>query len=453
MKKIISETARKSLAMFTVLMLVFGTFGAIIPTASAAEGDVTVTINKYIEGAQATALSANSTDFPMSATWSADNIGAGTGSYALGAANAIPYEAMTIDMSSGADYATSEILDGAVVGASCEGAQPFALVGYTFGDTLAEAAAGTPSLVSPSFVDITTSKFVIVWNHDCSVVEAPATVQVTIHKYIDGEQASVSSGRGDAFPMSATWNDATGIGAGTGEYELNNSSSPVYQAATGEFNAGTDYSTNEVIGGAVVGADCTTEQPFALVGYTSGDSLAEAAAATPSLTVPSFTGLTSNKYVIVWNHDCSQSTGEIGGDVSGGSSLHGTLGVTSIESTDTSATANGTFADGWKYTFHITVPDNETNLAMKFADWFNASGPSSIAAGGNMRISSAEADNAGATVLITAANTYSLPALHMTGDLDLGMPGLQIAVLVEVAVPTNTVNGSYTTSYGVQTLP
>lgn len=131
----------------------------------------------------------------------------------------------------------------------------------------------------------------------------------------------------------------------------------------------------------------------------------------------------------------------------------GTLAVTSIDSTKTSATADGTFANGWIYTFHVTVPLNEPNVAMKFADWVNNTPPGTIPVAGNMRISSAQADNAGATVLLSAANTYSTPSLHITGDLDPTTPGMQVAITVEVAVPVNTTNGSYTTSYGVQTLP
>ena len=70
-----------------------------------------------------------------------------------------------------------------------------------------------------------------------------------------------------------------------------------------------------------------------------------------------------------------------------------------------------------------------------------------------MRISSAQADNGGATILLTAANTYSSPELTMTGDLDAGTDGLQVQVVVEVAVPSDTFNGTYSTSYGVRTLP
>ena len=138
--------------------------------------DVTVTIVKNIDGVHATSANAATSSFPMNATWNATNIGAGSGSFALspvGFNNPNPYEATTADMTSGADYSTSEDMSGLVVGAACSDGKPFALVGYTTGDTLAAAQAGTLSTTTPSFTNITTNKFVIVWNEDCTPLPPP----------------------------------------------------------------------------------------------------------------------------------------------------------------------------------------------------------------------------------------------------------------------------------------
>ena len=94
--------------------------------------------------------------------------------------------------------------------------------------------------------------------------------------------------------------------------------------------------------------------------------------------------------------------GTIGGEVSD-ASLH----VTSVDTIKSSAIADGTFANGWKYVFHVTAPTNEQKLSMKFSDWTSIVGSSTLPVANNLRISSAQADNAGATVLITAANQYS----------------------------------------------
>ena len=275
-----------------------------------------------------------------------------------------------------------------------------------------------------------------------------ATVTVTIDKYIDGEKATAVSGNNSDFQMNAVW-DAENIGAGSGQYTLNEDNS--YKAETVEMTSGADYSTNEVMD-SVVSASCPSDAPFALVGYTTGNTIEEAALATPSLVAPSFVNITNDKFVIVWNTDCSNDdqNGEIGGEVIGGAT-NGVLTVTSIEMVDGTAMADGSFENGWEYVFNITVPTNENDVSMKFADWVISGGGSTIAAGNNIRISSPQANNAGATVLITAANLYSSPVLSMVTDLNPAIDGIQVKVTVEVKIPVGSVNGAYTTNYGVKT--
>ena len=127
----------------------------------------------------------------------------------------------------------------------------------------------------------------------------------------------------------------------------------------------------------------------------------------------------------------------------------GHLLVTSIDTIDSSAVANGNFEDGWEYVFHITLPSHEPDVAMKFSNWLKNGGGGVIPAGNNMRISSDQADNAGATTMITASDSYSAD-LHINEDLNPAMEGIQIEVTVEVRVPSGTPSGSYITSYGVR---
>ena len=126
---------------------------------------VTVSIAKYIDGVHATTLNAEGLSFPMQSSWNADNIGAGSGSFSLSPAT---YEAETTSMSSGADYSTNEVLSGASVGASCAEGKPFALVGYSIGDSFASAATSTATTTSPTLTNITNDKYIIVWNKDCT---------------------------------------------------------------------------------------------------------------------------------------------------------------------------------------------------------------------------------------------------------------------------------------------
>jgi hypothetical protein len=99
----------------------------------------------------------------------------------------------------------------------------------------------------------------------------PQTVHVTIVKRIDGNAASSTSANGAAFPMTATWNDPTGIGAGTGPFSLTASTNPAYEAQTTDLQQGADYSASEDTSGNVVGPDCAAGQAYRLVGYSSGD--------------------------------------------------------------------------------------------------------------------------------------------------------------------------------------
>lgn len=275
------------------------------------------------------------------------------------------------------------------------------------------------------------------------------TVTVTIEKFINGEMATAETADNADFPMTATW-DAENIGAGTGSYALSETNEVAYQAETVDMTNGADYSTSEDLTGPVVAAACDMDAPYALAGYTTGDTRDEAMNAESSMVVPAFTDMQSDKFVIVWNTDCANPGGGLGGEVVGGD---GELEVTSIEMVDTTATANGSFESGWEYVFHITMPESEPNLAMMFSDWLETDGDGTIPVANNMRISSMQADNGGATILLTAEDTYSTPDLHMTDDLDEEMDGIQVEVTVEVAVPNGTPNGSYTTDYGVQSNP
>lgn len=434
---------KKTVSSIAMLGLILGGLGFAATPAARAEHNVTVTITKYIDGERATSENADGLSFPMTSTWNATNIGAGTGTYELSPSS---YEAETTEMSHGADYTTNEVVGGDSVGALCEDGKPFALLGYTSGDSMSEAEAATPTMTPPAFTGMETDKYVIVWNEDCTPPVEPETVGVTISKYIDGEPATAESADGASFPMTATWNDPEGIGAGTGTYTLDGSSSPAYETETVVFSEGADYSTNEVVGGDVVGASCTTEQPYALQGYTTGTTREEAESATPSMTLPAFTNLSGHEYVIVWNISCDEEDpdGEIGGDVVG----EGELAVTSVEAIDTTGTANGTYESGWSYIFHVTLPSDETDLAMKFSNW--TSGSSTIPAAGNMRISSAQADNGGAYIPVVTENTYTTPDLHMTTDLNPAMAGVQVEVRVDVRIPVGTESASYTTTYGVR---
>ncbi len=407
-----------------------------------------VTVIKYMDGVAATGANSNNADFQINADYNI-NLTSGSEQLTLSETNTTAYQAVSLDLPFGSYYNTSEVIDGTIVGNSCDAGAQYSLVGYTSGNTLAEAQAGTPSLTVPSFGFINSDKYVIVWNHDCDgVVPPPDTATVTIVKYIDGQMATAANASSTNFHFNSNY--VIGGNNSSEVLSLNGTTTVAYQTSTSPLPVGSGYSLTEVLDGAITGESCTTGAKYSLAGYTYGNTLAEAALGTPSTVMPSTSSLESDKFVIIWNNFCADNddtSGTIGGDVSGGTAT-GTLAVTSIDVLDNTAVADGTFTNGWKYRFNITVPTDEADLSMKFSDW---TGAGTIAAANNMRISSAQADNGGATVTITAANTFSSPALHMTGDLDPTTAGRQVQVLLEVSIPSSTVNGSYTTNYTVRT--
>jgi len=125
----------------------------------------------------------------------------------------------------------------------------------------------------------------------------------------------------------------------------------------------------------------------------------------------------------------------------------------SIQTIKPYAIADNTYADGWEFKFDITVNNpTETNLTMKFDDWFGTGG--ALAALGNMKI--ALVDNAAGvdagTVGVAVGNAYTDQSSSLTlVDQDPNVGGIQATIYVYVKVPVSTGGGSYSTSYGIHT--
>ncbi|HBV01452.1 MAG TPA: hypothetical protein DEF00_03620 [Candidatus Taylorbacteria bacterium] len=186
--------------------------------------DVTVTIIKYIEGVHATAGNVNSTSFPMQSSWDAVNIGAGSGSFSL----TLPtYEAQTSSMTAGADYSTNEDTSLASVGASCADGKPFALLGYTTGGTEAAAVVATLSSTSPAFTGLTSNKYVIVWNKDC-------TPKLTVTKIIVNDNGGTATTSNFAlFIDNATTTSGVAATTTVGMHIVSENNLPGYTATIG----------------------------------------------------------------------------------------------------------------------------------------------------------------------------------------------------------------------------
>ncbi len=132
------------------------------------------------------------------------------------------------------------------------------------------------------------------------------------------------------------------------------------------------------------------------------------------------------------------------------------LAVNSIDTIDSSAVADGTYENGWKWVIHFTVPDNENAFRIQFTNWAMVGTPSTtFATANNVRISTAQGSNASTTasgMTLSGANTYS-DWIYLTGDESASTPGRQVAVTVEVRIPLGTTPGSYSANFVANTTP
>lgn len=275
-----------------------------VPVTPAA---VQVHIFKYIDGVKATAANANSVSFPMFTSTFSAPFTLGPSGWTTGD---IAYEASTSPMSVGSSYSAEENLSTDLVGASCTEGKLYALVGYSVGDTLADAVVATPSLTVPNFTNLTGDKYVIVQNHLCP---APTTLKVHILKYLDGQEATAQSGNNYLFPMTATWQTANldGGAIATGTYVLGNNyggAAELYGADTAAMQSPADYSTAEITDSTsqvVASPEFCAPGKYLLNGYRiSNASFADAATQPLSAAAPAFIGLSSDQYVIVDNSLC-----------------------------------------------------------------------------------------------------------------------------------------------------
>lgn len=184
-----------------------------------------VKIYKYLDGAQATAETANGYDFPMNATWSWTGNN-GSGNYVLnesGHGGSPAYAAFTSVMTAPAMYQTYEITNNIdansnvlPIGATCEPGK-YRLLGYRTGDTFGQAQNATLSPNYPNYQSLYDDKYVIVENETCPLPEQLASV--TICKWTNGEQSLpdwtlylTKGSKIEYLPVSSTnWNGANTV--------------------------------------------------------------------------------------------------------------------------------------------------------------------------------------------------------------------------------------------------
>ncbi len=130
------------------------------------------------------------------------------------------------------------------------------------------------------------------------------------------------------------------------------------------------------------------------------------------------------------------------------------LAVTGVDSVKTNATADDTYVHGFEWVLHLTVPDTEDAFRMKFSNFLRTGGGGTITTANHVRLFSPQSSNASSEEsAITETDTNYGGWLYLNGDTATSTAGRQVDVTVEVRVPSGTPNGSYTTTYGAQSVP
>jgi hypothetical protein len=200
------------------------------------------------------------------------------------------------------------------------GAFNYAVDGYWTNVRQAEYGQSVPATRVVATVTLANGKVVtaentVVTGDPTTIFPPVATTTVAVHlfKYVDGVQAATSSVNSVNFPMfTSTYNAPFTLGpAGWTTGDI------AYEASTGPMPLGSSYSANENTSTMLVGTTCTTGVTYSLVGYTTGNTLVAAQQVVATTSVPSFTNLRSDAYIIVWNHLCAVVAPVRTGSISG----------------------------------------------------------------------------------------------------------------------------------------
>jgi hypothetical protein len=169
---------------FILGAMVLAPLGAMLAQADAGS-TVNVTVVKMLDGH----APQNLASFPMSSNWNSQSTGFGSSNFMLGPIgvnNASPYQQTSTDLSMGGSYTMNEVLDGSYLGTDCWVGSNYALIGYSTGDTLSEAMSTSSSTVDPSFNNLTSNKYVVVWNKSCAPTGTTSiTHNVHVRSYLD----------------------------------------------------------------------------------------------------------------------------------------------------------------------------------------------------------------------------------------------------------------------------
>jgi hypothetical protein len=331
-----------------------------------------------------------------------------------------------------------------------------------------DSASTSPALINAA--DVSASSFPLTDNSVVYLVNDNNNIATTtdqnIVDFVGFGSSTIFEGSGPA----ANPADAKSIARAIDGQDTNNNSADFsLQNNPSPENSGQESEEND-IGGTVlltITKDAAPEQNItptgadivfevngagnAVIYYGLGSSYGSTTVATAFLpnaqTIISLAGLSCNTiyHYSIYAANTAGSDSDITSDVSFTTGPCG-IALNSLSMTKISARANNQYADGWEWTFNITVWDiNETNLKMKFNQW---TGAGVLNAGNNMQFS---VDSGSNWLDITANDAYPAVGADISGIDNNVNNGRQVEIKVRMKVPVGTYAGDYNSSYGILT--
>jgi hypothetical protein len=120
----------------------------------------------------------------------------------------------------------------------------------------------------------------------------------------------------------------------------------------------------------------------------------------------------------------------------------------SLIASDTNGVADGTYANGWSFTFNISTGTGGNAVRFRMDDWQDSYGHHFPVFNYTKMVY--YANDTGTQKVYWVNNTYDeTQPLYPLQDVDSGTDGTQGNITVYVSIPIGTTAGSYSTSYGV----
>lgn len=457
-----SKTKMRILSAITSLALVAGTAGTtlVAPLASAATGGPTVTLSST------SASTTAATSIPVTVAFSEDVSGFDVGDITLGgtassslsgfASTSASAYSFNVDIGSDGTVSVEVPADMASSTIDTEGNQASNVLSF-----VADATAPTISTVAVTAT--TSSSATVTWDTNEATVgnlsygtttgygassTVESTASTTHTATISGLDASTlyhfRVNASDAAGNAATSSDMTFTTAAAAT-----TAAPVISNITvsnvGSTTAIVSWNTDIAATGTVWYGTTTS--------YGSSMQSTTTASTTQSVMLSGLSEGTLYHFAVSASNGSSTSTSTDQSFATQSTASSTPLLVTGVDTVSSTAIANNTFADGWKWVMHLTVPDNEDAFRIRFSDWAMSS-TTSFPANGNIRISSPQSSNASTAEngFVATGNGYS-NWLYLTGDTSSTTPGRQIDLTIEVKIPFGTPTGSYSTTYTAQSYP